>query len=329
MTRFANPHLLWLLTAILPMVAWYVWQWRRGGASIQVSSTDALDKSPRTLRHYLRHAPFALRCAAVALAVVALARPQNVSKGNNSTTEGIDIMLALDISSSMLARDFDPDRITAAKEVAAQFITDRPNDRIGLVVFAGESFTQCPLTTDKRALLNLLNRVHSGQIEDGTAIGNGLATAVNRLKESQAKSKVIILLTDGVNNSGQIAPLTASEIAETFGIRVYTIGVGTLGKAPYPAVDPWGRTVYQYVDVKIDEEILTEIASQTGGEYFRATDKESLEAIYGQINRMERTKVEITDYTRYEELFGRYLMLALAVLALEAVFRYLLIRQIP
>ena len=227
--QFASPYFLWLLAVIPLMVVYYVWRTRQGGASIQVSTIDGVAEAPRTVRYYLRHLPFALRCAAVALLIVALARPQSVDEGSTSNTEGIDIVLAIDISTSMLAQDLQPDRIQAAKQVAGNFITDRPGDRIGLVAFAGEAFTQSPLTTDQGTLQTLLGRLRSGVVEDGTAIGNGLATAINRLRESNAKSKVIILLTDGENNRGEIAPLTAAEIARDQGIRVYTIGVGTRG----------------------------------------------------------------------------------------------------
>lgn len=230
--QFASPYFLWLLAVIPLMVVYYVWRTRQGGASIQVSTIDGVAEAPRTVRYYLRHLPFALRCAAVALLIVALARPQSVDEGSTSNTEGIDIVLAIDISTSMLAQDLQPDRIQAAKQVAGNFITDRPGDRIGLVAFAGEAFTQSPLTTDQGTLQTLLGRLRSGVVEDGTAIGNGLATAINRLRESNAKSKVIILLTDGENNRGEIAPLTAAEIARDQGIRVYTIGVGTRGTAP-------------------------------------------------------------------------------------------------
>lgn len=230
--QFASPYFLWLLAVIPLVVVYYVWRTRQGGASIQVSTIDGVAEAPRTVRYYLRHLPFALRCAAVALLIVALARPQSVDEGSTSNTEGIDIVLAIDISTSMLAQDLQPDRIQAAKQVAGNFITDRPGDRIGLVAFAGEAFTQSPLTTDQGTLQTLLGRLRSGVVEDGTAIGNGLATAINRLRESNAKSKVIILLTDGENNRGEIAPLTAAEIARDQGIRVYTIGVGTRGTAP-------------------------------------------------------------------------------------------------
>lgn len=251
--QFASPYFLWLLAVIPLVVVYYVWRTRQGGASIQVSTIDGVAEAPRTVRYYLRHLPFALRCAAVALLIVALARPQSVDEGSTSNTEGIDIVLAIDISTSMLAQDLQPDRIQAAKQVAGNFITDRPGDRIGLVAFAGEAFTQSPLTTDQGTLQTLLGRLRSGVVEDGTAIGNGLATAINRLRESNAKSKVIILLTDGENNRGEIAPLTAAEIARDQGIRVYTIGVGTRGTAPYPTVDFFGNPTVVQAKVQIDE----------------------------------------------------------------------------
>lgn len=327
--RFANPDLLWLLLVLLPMIGYYVYRTLQGGSAVTISTINGALNAPRSVKYYLRHTPFLFRCCAVALFIVALARPQNSESNSNSTTEGIDIVLSLDISGSMLARDFEPDRITAAKEVAAKFIADRPNDRIGLVVFAGESFTQSPLTTDKASLQTLLAQVREGIIEDGTAIGNGLATAVNRLKESTAKSKVVILLTDGVNNRGQVAPLTASEIAQNYGIRVYTIGVGSMGTAPYPAMDVWGNISFVPMKVEIDEEVLTKIADQTGGEYFRATDKNALAAVYEKINQLERSKVEVNNFTRYNELFAPIILLGLLLLALEFLVKFVWLRQIP
>ena len=329
--QFASPYFLWLLAVIPLVVVYYVWRTRQGGASIQVSTIDGVAEAPRTVRYYLRHLPFALRCAAVALLIVALARPQSVDEGSTSNTEGIDIVLAIDISTSMLAQDLQPDRIQAAKQVAGNFITDRPGDRIGLVAFAGEAFTQSPLTTDQSTLQTLLARIRSGLIEDGTAIGNGLATAINRLRESDAKSKVIILLTDGVNNQGQIAPMTAAEIAKAQGIRVYTIGVGTEGMAPYPAVDiygtPTGGTVM--AKVEIDEKTLRSIAEQTGGQYFRATDKAKLKAIYDQINQMEKSKVEVTEHVTYHEQFLLWVLAGLGLLVLEFLFSNLVLKRIP
>ena len=327
--RFANPYLLWLLALLVPMIAYYVWRTLQGGAAIRISSVEGVKKAPRTLRYWLRHLPFALRCAAFALLVVALARPQDVEEQSRTNAEGIDIMLSMDISGSMLARDFTPDRLSVAKEVAAEFIADRYGDRIGLAVFAGEAFTQSPLTTDKGTLQTMLARVRSGVIEDGTAIGNGLATAINRLRESEAKSKVIILLTDGVNNRGEIAPLMAADIAADMGIKVYTIGVGTIGKAPYPAIDMFGNMTYQMAEVEIDETTLEEIASRTGGKYFRATDAEKLKAIYDEINELEKSKVEIFDTILYHEKFLLYLVAAIVLLLVEFVFANLILKRIP
>ena len=329
--HFASPYYLWLLTLLVPMIGYYVWRTLQGGASIQISSVAGVVRAPRTVRYYLRHLPFALRAAAFALLVVALARPQDVERLSRTNTEGIDIMLAIDVSGSMLARDFRPDRITAAKEVAGSFIADRYGDRIGLVAFAGEAFTQSPLTTDQGTLQTLLARIRSGLIEDGTAIGNGLATAINRLRESEAKSKVIILLTDGVNNRGEIAPQTAAEIAKAQGIRVYTIGVGTEGMAPYPAVDIYGTRTGGTVmaKVEIDEKILSDIAEKTGGRYFRATDNEKLREIYKEINRLEKSRVEVESQTRYDERFAPFVLGALLLLAAGFAMRRLWFRQIP
>ena len=328
---FHNPHLLWLLTLLLPAAGYYLYRLRKGGAALRISSVAGVLKAPRTVRYYLRHAPFVLRMAALATLVVALARPQSAEQNTRTNTDGIDIMLALDVSGSMLARDFRPDRLEAAKEVAGSFIADRYGDRIGLVAFAGEAFTQSPLTTDQGTLQTLLARIRSGLIEDGTAIGNGLATAINRLRESEAKSKVIILLTDGVNNRGEIAPQTAAEIAKAQGIRVYTIGVGTEGMAPYPAVDiygtPTGGTVM--AKVEIDEKTLRSIAEQTGGQYFRATDKAKLKAIYDQINQLEKSKVEVTEHVTYHEQFLLWVLAGLGLLVLEFLFSNLVLKRIP
>jgi Ca-activated chloride channel family protein len=327
--RFANPYLLWLLVLAVPMIAYYIYRTLQGGATIHISSVEGVRGAPRTLRYWLRHTPFVLRMAAFALMVIALARPQVVEQRTNTNAEGIDIMLSIDISSSMLARDFQPDRLEAAKEVAAAFISDRVGDRIGVAVFAGESFTQSPLTTDKSTLQTMLARVRSGIIEDGTAIGNGLATALNRLRESETKSKVVILLTDGVNNRGEIAPLMAADIAADMGVKVYTIGVGKRGKAPYPVMDPFGGISYQMMDVEIDEDVLSEIASRTGGKYFRATDKDKLKAIYDEINSLEKSKVEITDLTLYHERSLPLMLMALALLVAEFIFAHIILKRIP
>ena len=326
---FHNPHLLWLLTLLLPAAGYYLYRLRKGGAALRISSVAGVLKAPRTVRYYLRHAPFVQRMAALATLVVALARPQSAEQNTRTNTDGIDIMLALDVSGSMLARDFRPDRLEAAKEVAGSFISDRYGDRIGLVVFAGEAFTQSPLTTDQGTLQTLLGRLRSGVVEDGTAIGNGLATAINRLRESNAKSKVIILLTDGENNRGEIAPLTAAEIARDQGIRVYTIGVGTRGTAPYPTVDFFGNPTVVQAKVQIDEKILGEIADLTGGRYFRATDNAKLQSIYDEINQLEKSKVEISQYTTYTEEYLRWAAAALALLLVEFLLRTLWLKSLP
>lgn len=328
--HFASPYYLWLLVLIAPMIGYYVWRTLQGGAAIQISSIRGVANAPRTVRYYLRHLPFALRTAAFALLVVALARPQDVEQNTSTNTEGIDIMLAIDVSASMLARDFQPDRITAAKEVAGSFIADRYGDRIGLVAFAAEAFTQSPLTTDQSTLQTLLSRIRSGLIDDsGTAIGNGLATAINRLRESDAKSKVVILLTDGVNNRGEITPLTAAEIAKAQNIRVYTIGVGTRGMAPYPAVDMFGNITYVKQKVEIDEKTLTSMAEMTGGKYFRATDNAKLKAIYDEINQLEKSKVEVFEHISYHELFLHWVLAAIGLLALEFLLSNLVLKRIP
>jgi Ca-activated chloride channel family protein len=269
-----------------------------------------------------------LRSLAFALLVVVLARPQSVDSWRNTTTEGIDIVLALDISTSMLAEDLKPNRLEAAKSIASSFIAGRDNDNIGLVVFAAESFTQCPLTTDHAVLMNLFGSIQSGMIEDGTAIGLGLANAVSRIKESQAKSKVIILLTDGTNNRGEIDPITAAELAKTFGIRVYTIGVGTIGKAPYPFRTANG-VVYQNIDVVIDEEPLKQIAGMTGGVYFRATDNTKLQGIYQEIDQLEKTKIEVQEYSKREEEYRPFALWALFLLVLEFSLRLFVLRSLP
>ena len=327
--HFASPYYLWLLTLLVPMIGYYVWRTLQGGAAIRSSSGAGVVRAPKTVRYYLRHLPFALRAAAFALLVVALARPQDVEQNVRTNTEGIDIMLAIDVSGSMLARDFKPDRITAAKEVAGSFIADRYGDRIGLVAFAGEAFTQSPLTTDQSTLQTLLARIRSGLIEDGTAIGNGLATAINRLRESEAKSKVIILLTDGVNNRGEIAPLTAAEIAKAQGIRVYTIGVGTEGMAPYPAIDMFGNITFVNQKVEIDEKTLTAISDMTGGKYFRATDNAKLKASYDEINQLEKSKVEVTEHVSYHELYLAWVLAALGLLLAEFLLANLVLKRIP
>jgi len=288
---------------------------------------DPLAKAGTTIRNYLQNVLFGARMTAGLLLIIVLARPQSTDKFQDVSTEGIDIILALDISGSMLARDFKPDRLEASKDVATEFISGRPYDRIGLVVFSGESFTQCPLTTDHAVLINLLREIQSGMIEDGTAIGMGLANAVNRIKDSEAKSKVIILLTDGINNRGEVAPATAAGIAKTFGVRVYTIGVGTMGTAPYPVQTPFG-TQYQNMPVEIDEGILKEIALTTGGKYFRATDNDKLVQVYGEIDKLEKSKIDVRQFTRKEEKYLIPAIIAFFILAIEMLVRYTFLRKL-
>ena len=328
--EFASPKILWFLLLLIPFVGYYIYRTRQGGAAVVVSTTDTVKRAPRTFRYYLRHVPFVLRCAALSLIIVAIARPQSAEHYTNTTTEGIDIVMAVDVSTSMLAKDFIPDRLSVAKEVASEFIGDRTGDRIGIVVFAGESFTQSPLTTDQSTLQTMLGRITSGVIEDGTAIGNGLATSINRLRESDSKSKVVILLTDGVNNRGEISPLTAAKIAKDMGIKVYTIGIGRHGTAPYPVFDERGREVdVVNMKVEIDEKILRDIATQTGGEYFRATDKKTLEAIYEQINSLEKSRVEVENRTTLHEEFLVFVLWALAALLLEFIINRVVLNRIP
>jgi len=325
---FENPNLLYLLLLLVPVIVWYVFNHKRTHASIQVSTIKGIGKNHITYKHILRHVVFTFRILVMALIIIAIARPQSTLNWKNEESEGIDIVLALDVSSSMLARDFEPDRLEAAKDLAIQFIAGRRNDKIGLVVFSGESFTQCPLTTDHSVLINLFKDVKSGIIEDGTAIGMGLANAVSRLKDSDAKSKVIILLTDGVNNQGAIAPATAADLAQTFGIRVYTIGVGTEGVAPYPMNTPFGVQL-RNVPVEIDEDVLTEIAQKTGGEYFRATDNEKLKQIYEQIDKLEKSKIEVKEFSQRNEEFLLFVLIAAFLLLTEMVLRNTILRQIP
>ncbi|MBR5924381.1 MAG: VWA domain-containing protein [Bacteroidales bacterium] len=325
---FEYPKLLFLLVVPLLLILHYLWlelSGRRPHMRVS-SSAPWLSGGPSVLA-WLRHLPFALRIAAISLIIVAFARPRSSTETEKIDTEGIDIVFAMDVSTSMLARDFEPDRISAAKDIAIEFIAQRPSDRMGIVVFAGESYTQCPLTTDRATLINLMKDVQTDLIEDGTAIGNGLATAVARMKDSDAKSRVIILLTDGVNNRGEIAPATAAEIAKTYGIRVYTIGLGTRGEAPYPVMTPWGIEV-RNVPVEIDEDLLKTIAESTGGRYFRATDNTKLSEIYSEINQMEKVRTTVDSFPVYKELFGKYALWALICLLLELALR-LLIRRLP
>jgi Ca-activated chloride channel homolog len=326
--KFANPHFFWLLVLIPILTAVYIYYRRRRSVQMTFSSFEGLAGYRPSLRQRLNHVPFVLKMLGLAAVITALARPQSSSSGQNITTEGIDIVMALDISSSMLAEDLKPNRIEAAKKVAGDFIDGRPTDRIGLVVFSGESFTQCPLTSDHAVLRNLFGGIQSGLLADGTAIGEGLATAVNRIRNSKAKSKVIILLTDGINNIGAIAPLTAGEIAKTFGIRVYTIGVGTTGVAPYPFKTPYGIQ-YQNMEVQIDEDVLKQIANETGGKYFRATTTSKLKEIYADIDRMEKSKIDVTEFRHKTEEFYPLALLAILLFGADILLRYTLLRTLP
>ncbi len=325
---FAYPYFLYLLLLIPLAMLWYFRNYKKSFASFTFSSLTIFNKIKPTLRERLVHLPAFLRAAALAFLIIALARPQTFSAGENVYTEGIDVAMLLDISGSMLAEDLKPNRLEAAKEEIDRFIQGRTSDKIGLVIFAGESFTQCPLTIDYSVLRNLLKEIHSGMLEDGTAIGNAIANGVNRLKDSKAKSKVIILLTDGVNNRGEIDPITAAQIAEKFEIRIYTIGVGTKGKAPYPFQTPFGKQ-YQMVPVDIDEGTLQQIADITGGKYFRATSNEKLKEIYNEIDKMEKTRVEITSYRNAKELFYDYAGLGIIFLLLELGLARTYLRKLP
>lgn len=316
---FAHPHLFWLLLFIPFLLYWIYYKRNTYYPSFNIPQHGGVLNQPLSAKVKLLYLLPLLKIAAFAFIVIALARPQSPLSESEISTQGIDIVLSLDISGSMLARDFQPDRLEAAKKVAMQFIKERKNDRIGLVVFSGESFTQCPITIDHQVLLNLFKDIHSGMVEDGTAIGMGLSTAVARLKESKSKTKVIILMTDGVNNMGYIDPYTAIKIAKTYGIRVYTIGIGKNGTAPYPVKDQNGNTFYQNFPVQIDEPLLKKIAAETGGNYFRATNNTSLKNIYNNIDKLEKSKIKISNYHTKKERFHLFLFLAIACLLIEFI----------
>jgi Ca-activated chloride channel family protein len=325
---FANPSYLYLLGLIPLLVFWYVRRHHAATTDVQYSTLLPFARIKPTVKERLRHIPFVLRMLVIALLVVGFARPRTTSQGENIYTEGIDIVLLLDISGSMLAEDFQPNRIEAAKKVAGEFVEGRTHDRIGLVVFAGESFTQCPMTLDYRVLRDLIARVKMGMIEDGTAIGMAMAQGVNRLKDSKAKSKVMILLTDGVNNRGEIDPLTAAQIAQSYSVRIYTVGVGTRGEAPYPVQTPFGIR-YQNMPVDVDEKTLQKIADMTDGQYFRATDNRTLKQIYDEIDQLEKTRIQVKAYRSYTELFYGWVGLGLVALMLELVLSGTVLRKLP
>ena len=325
---FANIEYLFLLVLLIPYIIWYVMRRQKTEPTLQVSTTRMYMKVSRSWKIYLLHAPFVLRTVAIVMVILILARPQTTDNWQNTEIEGIDIMLAVDVSTSMLAEDLKPNRLEAAKQVASEFINGRPNDNIGLTIFAGESFTQCPLTVDHAVLLDMIHNIKCGLITDGTAVGMGIANAVTRLKDSKAKSKVIILLTDGTNNKGDISPMTAAEIAKSFGIRVYTIGVGTNGMAPYPY--PVGNTV-QYVSmpVEIDEKTLTEIAGTTDGNYFRATSNSKLKEVYEEIDKLEKTKLNVKEYSKRDEEYHWFALAAFLCVLLEVLLRNSVLKKIP
>jgi len=327
--EFAYPAFFWALALLPMMIVWYIFRGRKSTSSMILSGFENLDERLGSSRIWLRHLLFLLRLSVVSLIVVVLARPQSSNKWEQVTTEGIDIVMCMDVSGSMRAMDFRPNRLEASKDVGIEFVNARENDRFGLVVFAGESYTQCPMTTDRRVVINFLNNIDFGVIEDGTAIGMGLATAVNRIKDSRAKSKVVILLTDGVNNQGDVGPLTAAEIAASFGIRVYTIGVGTQGTAPVPVQDAFGRMVTRSMPVEIDEDVLKKIAETTEGTYFRATDDRKLREIYQQIDQMEKTRLDVKQFSKRKEEYFPFLFAAMLILLFEIMFRYTIFRTIP
>ena len=327
--KFANPEMFFLLVLIPGLVVWYFYRLKNNHADIKVSDITGFGQTRRSLKMIAYHGLYVLRLLAITLLIVALARPQTSLSRQDVSVEGIDLVIALDVSGSMLAMDFKPDRLEASKAVASEFIDGRPNDdRIGLVIFSGEAFTQCPITTDHAVLKNLFMDIRSGMIDDGTALGDGLATAVNRLRGSKAISKVIILLTDGVNNMGSLDPRSAAEIAKLYGIRIYTIGVGTVGMAPYPVQTPFGIQT-QMMEVKIDEPLLQEIARATDGKYFRATNNAKLRAIYQEIDKLEKSKIDVTEFRKKKEEFVPLVLIAFALLGLEFLFRYLYLRNIP
>ena len=328
--EFKNPIFFLLLLVLVPYIVWYVLRFKQSLPSLKVPDTTKYVKVPKTFRLYLMHLPFLLRIVLISLVVCILARPQSKHSWSNADVEGIDIMLAVDVSTSMLAQDFKPNRVEALKEIAQRFIEKRPNDNMGLTIFAGDAYTQCPLTTDHTVLMNLYNSVDCnmaarGVIDDGTAIGDGIMNAILRLKESQAKSKVIILLTDGVNNAGNISPQTAAEIAKKYGVRIYTIGIGRNGMAPYPT--GMGGTVM--VPVEIDEETMTKISRETGGQYFRAQKNAELDAIYQDIDKLERTKFSVKQFSRRGELYMPFAIAAMIVLLLEILLRTVVLKRLP
>lgn len=327
--QFAHPHILWFLLILIPLTVWYILKQRSLNATMSLSTTVPFAKLPKSWKQYLRHLLFILRMATLACLIVVMARPQVRDSWRTTSTEGIDIVLALDVSSSMLARDFNPDRFEAAKNVAAKFIAGRETDNIGIVIFAGESLTGVPMTVDRSQLLQYLQNLTMNVLEDGTAIGDGIATSLNRLKEGKAKSKSIILLTDGSNNTGVVAPVTAAEVAKELGVKIYTIGIGTNGNAPYPVRTLTGRIEFQPQPVVIDEATLEKIADITGGKYFRATGNRVLEDVFAEIDALEKTQMDVKHFSHTEDNYMLWAWLAFAFFAAGILLRYTVLRTIP
>jgi Ca-activated chloride channel family protein len=325
--EFHNPEFFWLFLILPVLAAWYYFNRSKDSAVLKISDTKGF--AEKNIWSKLKPLLYILRLLAVSLLIIALARPRNVEVSKKTkTTRGIDIVMAIDVSASMLAKDLKPNRLEALKAVASRFVTQRPSDRIGIVVYAGESFTKTPITSDKRIVLNTIRQIRWGEIEDGTAIGMGLGSAVNRLKDSKAKSKVIILLTDGVNNSGFVDPKTATDLAKDLGIKVYTIGLGTNGMALFPvAKDMNGKLIFRNAQVEIDEDLLKYIADETGGKYFRATDNKKLQSIYNEINKLEKTKIEEFKYYNYQEKYRLFVLLAGLLIFIEMLLRFTVYRS--
>lgn len=326
---FAHPSYLWFLLLLIPLIVWYVYNCRHKYPSLGLSTTASFAKMPRTYKEYLLHGLFGLKVIILGALIVILARPQIRDRWSKTSTEGTDIVLAVDLSTSMLARDFTPNRFEAAKKVAANFAAGRESDNMGLVIFAGESFTALPMTTDRSLIANYISELSIGMLDDGTAIGDGLATSINRIKDGKAKSKSIILLTDGSNNTGNVAPVTASEIAKKYGIKVYTIGVGRNGMAPYPTQDPSGRISYTNLPVVIDEATLKSIADNTGGKYFRATDNNVLSEIFEEIDRLEKSQIDVQNFSHTEDYYLPWALLACLLLIAEILIRHAWLKPLP
>jgi Ca-activated chloride channel family protein len=327
--HFMHPGLLWLLLLLVPIIAWYVLKQRDNDATLRLPTTQAFDNMPRSWKEWMRHVLFGLQMLSLACLVIILARPQSSNSWSKTDIEGTDIVLSLDVSGSMLAKDFKPNRLEAAKEVASNFVSNRTSDNIGLVIFAGEAFTQVPMTNDIATLVNHIGELQIGMLEDGTAVGDGIATAINRIKDGKAKSKSIILLTDGSNNTGVVGPLTAAKIALKYGIKIYAIGVGTMGEALYPTMDITGQITYTRQRVEIDEKSLQEIANTTGGKYFRATNKGVLKEIFAEIDRLEKTRMDVQRHSQMDDNYQPWAIALLLMLTLCAIIRYTVLRTIP